>query len=117
MKKHFIYIIIFVLLSMFYACSNYDSYSDDSSFRLNFSADTVLFDPVISTVPGPTMTLYVFNNNADGIRVSNIRLQKGTESLFRINVDGEYLANGSGDDFLIRKNDYTVVLADKKIIT
>ena len=109
MKKSFLYIIIFVLTGMFFACSNYDSFSDNPSFRLSFSEDTVRFDTLISTIPSPTKTLYVFNNNADGLRVSNIRLQKGTESLFRVNVDGEYLANGSGNDYLIRKNDSIIV--------
>ena len=109
MKSRLLYIFLFTLSALFFACSDYDSYSVDSSFRLEFSDDTVRFDTLISTIASPTKTLYVFNNNADGIRVSNIRLQKGTESLFRINVDGEYLANGSGDDFLIRKNDSIIV--------
>jgi hypothetical protein len=74
-----------------------------------FSQDTVKFDTLISTIASPTKTLYVFNKNADGVRVSNIRLQKGSESLFRVNVDGEYLAGGSGNDYLIRKNDSIIV--------
>ena len=109
MKNKLLYIIIFVLSGMFIACSNYDSFSDNPSFRLTFSADTVRFDTLVSTIPSPTKTLYVFNTNADGLRVSNIRLQNGAGSLFRVNVDGEYLANGSGNDYLIRKNDSIIV--------
>ena len=109
MKNKLLYIIIFVLSGMFIACSNYDSFSDNPSFRLTFSADTVRFDTLVSTISSPTKTLYVFNTNADGLRVSNIRLQNGAGSLFRVNVDGEYLANGSGNDYLIRKNDSIIV--------
>ena len=89
MKKSLLYIFIFVLSGIFISCSNYDSFSDNPSFRLSFSDDTVRFDTLISTIASPTKTLYVFNKNSDGLRVSNIRLQKGTESLFRVNVDGE----------------------------
>jgi hypothetical protein len=109
MKKSLLYIFIFVLSGIFISCSNYDSFSDNPSFRLSFSDDTVRFDTLISTIASPTKTLYVFNKNSDGLRVSNIRLQKGTESLFRVNVDGEYLAGGSGNDYLIRKNDSIIV--------
>lgn len=109
MKKHLLYIFLTVLVGMFCTCSNYDSFSTNPSFRLVFSDDTVRFDTLISTIPSPTKTLYVFNKNSDGLRVSNIRLQKGTESLFRVNVDGEYLANGSGYDYQIRKNDSILV--------
>ena len=109
MKKRLFYIFLFAFSVLFCACSDYDSYSVDSSFRLDFSNDTVRFDTLISTIASPTKTLCVFNNNSNGVRVSNIRLLKGEESLFRVNVDGEYLAQGSGNDYLIRKNDSILV--------
>ena len=109
MKNRLLYIVLFTLSVLFYACSDYDSYSNDSSFRLEFSDDTVRFDTLISTISSPTKTLYVFNNNSNGIRISNVRLLKGSESLFRVNVDGEYLVQGSGDDYLIRKKDSILV--------
>jgi hypothetical protein len=109
MKKQLFYIFAIVISALFYSCSDYDSYSADPSFKLDFSDDTVRFDTLISTIASPTKTLYVFNKNSNGVRVSNIRLQKGNESLFRVNVDGEYLAQGFGNDYLIRKNDSILV--------
>lgn len=109
MKNRLIYIVLFTLSVLFYACSDYDSYSNDSSFRLEFSDDTVRFDTLVSTISSPTKTLYVFNNNSNGICISNVRLLKGGESFFRVNVDGEYLVQGSGDDYLIRKKDSILV--------
>ncbi|MBO7067305.1 MAG: right-handed parallel beta-helix repeat-containing protein [Bacteroidaceae bacterium] len=109
MKNRLLYFFLFALSAMFFACSDYDSYSNDQSFRLEFSDDTVRFDTLISTISSPTKTLYVFNNNSNGIRISNIRLLKGSESLFRVNVDGEFLVQGSGNDYLIRKNDSILV--------
>ena len=109
MKSRFLFFVLTLVTVLFSACSDYDSYSNNPSFRLVFSDDTVRFDTLISTIASPTKTLYVFNKNADGLRVSDIRLQKGTESLFRVNVDGEFLAEGVGNDYLIRKNDSIIV--------
>ncbi|MBR4644099.1 MAG: hypothetical protein IKO73_02930 [Bacteroidaceae bacterium] len=109
MKSRRLYIILLLLSALFYACSDYDSFSNDPAFRLSFSTDTVKFDTLISTISSPTKTLYVFNKNSDGLRVANVCLLKGSESLFRVNVDGEYLVNGTGNDFLIRKNDSIIV--------
>ena len=109
MKNRLLYILLLALTGLFLACSNYDSFSNNPSFRLEFSDDTVRFDTLVSTISSPTKTLYVFNKNSDGLRVSNIRLQKGSESLFRVNVDGEYLAYGSGYDYQIRKNDSIII--------
>jgi len=109
MKRKLSYILLLALSGLFFACSDYDSYSNNPSFRLSFSKDTVMFDTLVSTISSPTKTLYVFNKNPDGLRVANIRLQKGTESLFRVNVDGEYLAYNSGNDYLIRKNDSIII--------
>ena len=44
MKNRLLYILLFALSAMFYACSDYDSYSTDPSFQLVFSDDTVRFD-------------------------------------------------------------------------
>lgn len=109
MKNSFFSFLVFSVSVLFIACSDYDSYSNDPSFRLDFSDDTVRFDTLISTIASPTKTLYVFNKNANGLRVSNIRLQKGSESLFRVNVDGEFLTQGVGNDYMIRKNDSIIV--------
>ena len=40
-----------VLLGMAAACDNYDTWTTSPSATLSFSADTVAFDTVISTIP------------------------------------------------------------------
>ena len=91
------------------ACSNYESFSDNPSFRLEFSEDTIAFDTLISTIPSSTKTLYAFNNNGNGMRISTIQLEGGAGSLFRVNVDGRYLADGSWHDFEVLKHDSLVI--------
>lgn len=103
MKSKFLLPILLAL--MVAACSDYETFSDNPSFRLSFSQDTIAFDTLISTIPSSTKTLYVFNNNGNGMRISTIQLEGGAESRFRVNVDGRYLADGIWHDFEVLKHD------------
>lgn len=102
-------ILLSLLALLAVACSDYESFSDNPSFRLVFSQDTIAFDTLVSTIPSSTKTLYAFNNNKNGMRVKNIRLEGGSQSHFRVNVDGRYLVDGSWDDFEVLKHDSLVI--------
>ncbi len=91
------------------ACSDYESFSDNPGFRLEFSQDTIAFDTLISTIPSSTKTLYAFNNNGNGMRITTIQLEGGAKSLFRVNVDGRYLADGIWHNFEVLKHDSLVI--------
>ncbi len=86
------------------ACSDNDSFTRDSSARLSFTQDTVRLDTMFSGVPSVTHTFWVHNYAADGIRVSTVRLERGNQSGFRVNVDGTFL-NPVAQDVEIRKGD------------
>lgn len=90
------------------ACTDDDSFTTSSSVRLTFSADTISLDTVFSTVPTSTHTFLVRNNCGSGLRIRTVRLARGNQSGFRINVDGTSLDNTTGsvaNDFEIRKGD------------
>ncbi len=90
------------------SCDDDDSFSTDSSLRLTFSRDTVSMDTVFSTVPTSTQTFWVYNYNGDGLRISQVRLKRGNQTGFRVNVDGSYLDNTAGSlvqGLEIRKGD------------
>lgn len=53
-------------------------------------------DTVFSTVPTSTYTFWVYNRNDDGLRLRQVRLRRGNQTGFRVNVDGTYLDNGMG---------------------
>lgn len=65
-----------------------DNFITDSSVKLSFSREYVLFDTVFTTVGSATKAFTVYNKNSRPIKVASIRLGKGTASNFRINVDG-----------------------------
>ncbi len=65
-----------------------ETISNDSSLKLRFSADTLTFDTVFTTLASVTLPLKVYNDNKNAVKVSNITLAGGSQSSFRINVDG-----------------------------
>ena len=86
------------------ACSDNDSFSTDRSHLLTFSKDTIKMDTMFSDVPSTTYTFWVYNHSGDGIRIANVRLDRGNQSGFRVNVDGTFL-NPVATDLEVRKGD------------
>lgn len=94
MKRLFFY---FTLISAVLAsCSDDDSFTTSRSALLTFSEDVIDLDTVFSTVPTSTYTFWVYNRNSDGVRLRQVRLLRGNQSGFRVNVDGIYLDNTLG---------------------
>jgi hypothetical protein len=55
---------------------------------LQFSVDTLRFDTVFTQLGSATRSLKVFNTSRVPVEIDRIRLQSGSESRFRYNVDG-----------------------------
>ena len=90
-------IFLFLAIMMaFVACSDDDSFTMSRSALLSFSTDTVKVDTVFSTIGSRTYDFWVYNHGDDGIRLSTVRLKRGNQSGFRVNVDGSYLDNSLG---------------------
>lgn len=90
------------------SCSEDTSYGVSPSYELAFSTDTVRFDTVFSTVPSSTRYFWVYNKNAEGVRLKSVRLDGMNQRGFRVNVDGTFLGQETGylvSDLLIPKGD------------
>jgi hypothetical protein len=81
------FVLLALLLPGFYACRD-DGFDTDPSLRLSFSADSLLFDTVFTTVGSSTRSFMVYNNHNRRINISSITLAGGADSYFRVNVDG-----------------------------
>ncbi|MBR1688424.1 MAG: right-handed parallel beta-helix repeat-containing protein [Prevotella sp.] len=100
-------ILIFVV-AVLAACTDDESFTTSRSERLTFSADTVRLDTLFSTVPSSTYTFWVYNHSTDGLRLKQIRLDRGNQSGYRVNVDGTFLGQTTGyqvNDLEVRKGD------------
>ena len=88
MKKS-ILAILFALSLLAMSCRKEPKPSDDPSLKLDFSADTITFDTVFTTLGSATRTLKIYNKSSDYLNISSARLVGGESSPFRFNFDGE----------------------------
>ena len=97
------------------ACQDDDIFSTSTGLRLTFPQDTLKMDTVFSRTPSSTYTFWVYNNNDAGIKMQSVRLRRGNQTGFRVNVDGIYLDNSNGSqtsDVEIRRNDSILVFVE-----
>ena len=83
----FISILLFLVLSLSNCRKQKLITSNDA--KLNFSTDTLLFDTIFTTIGSTTKYFKLYNNNNGTINISSILLGQGTNSQFRINVNGD----------------------------
>lgn len=105
MKRLFYFIMI---VAGIVACSDDDSFSTSRNNVLTLPADTLMLDTVFSNTPSSMYAFWVRNGSGDGIRIGSVRLERGNQTGFRVNVDGVYLDNNNGSiahDFEVRKGD------------
>lgn len=96
-------IIVWLPPILFYSCSDEESFTAERSAVLEFSQDTIAFDTVFTGITTPTERFHVYNKNNKGIRIDNVKLEKGGASGFIINVDGQ---NGTNiNDIQVLKKD------------
>lgn len=80
--------LILFFLSVFTFCKK-DKFNTDPNAIIKFSADSVLFDTVFTQAGSTTKLIRVVNNGSKKIKISSIFLEKGNQSSFIVNVDGE----------------------------
>ncbi|MBR1556635.1 MAG: right-handed parallel beta-helix repeat-containing protein [Prevotella sp.] len=103
------------LIAALAACADDDSFSASTGLQLDFPSDTVKLDTVFSRTSSSTYTFWVHNRNSEGIKLQSVRLKRGNQTGFRVNVDGIYLDNANGsqtNDIEIRRNDSILVFVE-----
>ena len=89
MKRTHIILIFILLAFAFSACKKEHQISGDPKLKLSFSADTVMFDTVFTSLGSATHQLRIFNKSDNDLNISSIRLAGGENSPYRFNLDGE----------------------------
>ena len=82
------------MIALMVGCNDLENYSVSPNHHLSFSADTLSFDTVFTTVGSTTGHFMIYNKNDEALKISKILLASGGRSGFRINVDGR-----KGDNF------------------
>jgi len=110
--KNLYYLFLPFLIVWFASCEREDI-STDSSLKLKFSTDTVMFDTIFTTIGSSTQYLKVYNKNSHDLKISSIQLAGGSSSYYRINVDG--VAADRVEDVTIRRNDSLFIFVEVTI--
>ena len=76
------------MISLFYACQK-ENINSSSDAALHFSADTITFDTLFTSIGSPTKNLRVTNLTNENVVISSVRLAGGKQSGFRMNVNGD----------------------------
>lgn len=108
MKRYTLIPLMLTVLAGLAACTDDDSFTTSPNNLLTFSQDTVSLDTVFSTVPSAAKSFWVYNHSGDGIRLTSVALSNGSQSGFRVNVDGRYLSADAGysvSDLEVRNKD------------
>ena len=90
------------------SCSDDDDFSTSSSLSLTMGSDTISFDTTFSATPTPTKTFWVYNRSGKSLRLSNVRLERGNQTGYRVNVNGTFLGQNAGwqaNDIEVRNKD------------
>lgn len=86
---------------------------------ITFSADTLLFDTVFTSIGSATYKIKIYNNENQPVTLSSVRLGKGTASSFKLNVNG-YSGSEVKDQELAPKDSmyvYSTVTIDPNATT
>lgn len=111
--KRIFYVLIGALLCL--ACEDDEKFSSDSGMRLSFEMDTLKMDTVFSGTPSSTYSFWVYNRQDSGLRLQTVKLKKGNQTGYRVNVDGIYLDNSNGSqtsNVELRRKDSLLVFVE-----
>lgn len=87
MKKFFNIFAALLALVYFSSCED-EKYLSSPDAQLSFSTDTVMFDTVFTRIGSITEHLKVYNPYDQKILISSVRLARGENSNFRLNING-----------------------------
>ncbi len=79
---------VVAIVVMVFSCQD-EGYLNSPDAQLRFSADTITFDTIFTTIGSTTQRFTVHNPYGESVLISRIRLSGGDFSSFRLNVNGE----------------------------
>lgn len=113
MKQLLIWSIVIITIGL--SSCRKDFSTTPSTGNLEFSKDTVYLDTIFSGISSSTYTLKVYNRSSEAIHIPSIRLGKGEDSGYRLNVDG--LPGRSFEDINILAKDSIFIFIETTLNT
>jgi hypothetical protein len=101
------------LLILVTASCKKETFITGAEARLNTSVDSLHFDTVFTTTGSVTHSFRIFNDNDQKLRLSSVKLNGGSASSFKMNVDG--IAGTEVNNIELDANDSVHVFVTVKI--
>ena len=79
---------LLILSFMIFSCRKDDKIDNSPDLKLQFSTDSLLFDTVFTSSGTTNRVLKIFNYNKNSVVISNLKLAGGSNSSFKINING-----------------------------
>jgi len=106
-------ILVFAACLLFiYSCRK-ESFITSPDARITITADTLKYDTVFVSVGSVTQTFKIINENDQKLKISSVKLMGGSNSAFKINVDG--FSTIEANDLEIEANDSLYVFVQVNI--
>lgn len=81
--------LLLLIVIMISACRKDERITTDADAKLSFSADSILFDTIFTSIGSTTKRIKISNKNAGALNISEIKLSGGNASSFRLNINGQ----------------------------
>ncbi|MCB0704109.1 MAG: hypothetical protein KDC34_02325 [Saprospiraceae bacterium] len=102
--------LVSMVLIVFSSCRKDRMLITGSEALLSFSVDTLRFDTVFTELGSATQILKVYNPHDLSIQIDKIFIESGSNSKFRINIDG--VPGNTAEDLIIEPNDSLYIFAE-----
>ena len=116
--KHWKYFLFAVFAVTFFSCSKNGFITSPNavvyvgSDYANYNNDTLHFDTLFTSVVSPTLSFKIFNGNGQKLRIDSLQLAGGSNSPFKINVNGTPGTQFSNMDIAANDSIYIFVSAN-----
>lgn len=89
-KISFRFCLAVIVSSVFFFSCKKESFTHDRDAKISLSVDSLFFDTVFTTAGSVTKSFKIFNLNDQKIKINEIKLSGGSQSYFKMNVDGTF---------------------------
>lgn len=114
MMKHLKFVFYFLFFTgMFIAQTSCKKKQLFSTGNLRFSTDTLVFDTVFTTIGSVTKIIKIYNPQSKTIKINEVQLMGGSNSPFKLNLDG--LQGYSFSDLELTKGDSLYCFVEVKL--
>ncbi len=107
------FLLFVTTLLLFTTCNKEKTFITDGSAKLEFSLDTLRFDTVFTELGSATRFFKVYNPHKESIKISNISVGNGANSMFRLNVDG--IPGNEASDVIVFPEDSIYIFGEVTI--